>query len=172
MEQDLSKVKYVGAATLVNLTEAGITSVDQLAALSIAELEAIPGIGAKNAPAMIASAQALLNPPAASEPEQPVETIADASPEADVETVGETATDAPPSADNIPAVDVVEEQEKLTKQQKKAAKKAKKAEKKAAKKAKKLEKEAKKAARKAEKKAAKKAKKAAKKSSLASNDLP
>lgn len=171
MEQDLSSVKYVGPTTLTKLADAGITCVAQLAAMSAEELAAIPGIGEKNAPLMIASAQEILaQTPVPESPADAAEAMpelvdAEEVPADDAETMqADTLEDeiAPVEdlpADAIEAAPVVLSDKKARKQ----AKKARKAEKKAAKKVKKLEKAAKKAARKADKKASKKAKKAAKK---------
>ncbi len=170
MEQDLSSVKYVGTAMAHRLAEHGITTIEQLAVVSLDDLVAIQGIGEQTAPLIIASAQALLMgeeavvepAPAAMTDEVPdeVETesaIVDAS-----SVLGGEDDDAIPEA-----LEGAEAEILSAKKQKKAEKQAKKAVKKAAKKAKKLEKAAKKAAHKAEKKAEKQAKKAAKKAKKA-----
>lgn len=60
MEQDLSSVKYVGTAMAHRLAEHGITTIEQLAVVSLDDLVAIQGIGEQTAPLIIASAQALL----------------------------------------------------------------------------------------------------------------
>ncbi|OQX01255.1 MAG: hypothetical protein BWK73_46715 [Thiothrix lacustris] len=148
MEQDLANVKYVGPATIKRLAEHGVTTIAQLAGMSVDALAALPGIGDNTAPLIIASAQELLAVPPAEEAEiAAVET----------EVVDELAEEIPAEY-----IVVVAEPELSKKDLKKAAKKAKKAVKKALKKAEKLEKETKKAARKAEKKV-KKAEKKAKK---------
>lgn len=61
MQQDLSRVKYIGPTTVKRLEEHGITTVEQLAALTLDELASIPGVGKHTAPLMLASAQQLLN---------------------------------------------------------------------------------------------------------------
>ena len=60
MQQDLSRVKYVGPTTVKRLAEHGIITVEQLAALSNEELAAIPGVGKHTAPLILTSAQQLL----------------------------------------------------------------------------------------------------------------
>jgi transcription termination factor NusA len=161
MEQDLSNVKYVGPATINRLAEHGISSVEQLAAMSVEALAAIPGIGESTAPLIIASAQEILAPAIANiatdiEPEsEPTEVVADAEP-------AEVADDLDPEFEVVTEEIIIEMDSKPSKKQKKAAKKAKKALKKALKKAKKQEKKAEEAARKAEKKANKQAEKLAK----------
>ena len=150
MEQDLANVKYVGPATIKRLAEHGVTTIAQLAGMSVDALAALPGIGDSTAPLIIASAQELLAAPSA--------------PAEEAETVAVTTEVVNVLAEEIPAeyIVVVAEPELSKKDLKKAAKKAKKAVKKALKKAEKLEKETKKAARKAEKKAEKAEKKAKK----------
>jgi transcription termination factor NusA len=157
MEQDLSSVKYVGTATAARLAEHGITTLEQLAAMPLDDLVAIPGIGEHTAPLIHASAQDVL-----------ADTTVDVTEVVDIEVVIPAeivSAEELLEADDVQeaAAEVVELPEKSAKKQKKLEKQVKKAEKKAAKKAKKLEKEAKKAARKTEKKAEKKAKKASKK---------
>ncbi len=168
MEQDISNVKYVGQATATRLAEHGITTIEQLAAMDVEVLAAIPGIGATTAPLMLASAQALL-PTTANEAEaEEVAPIASTDePVLAAETVLEEADDDV-SDDVFTEEESVEVSDKKAKKADKKAKKAlKKAAKKAAKKAKKQAKEAKKAERKAAKKADKKAKKAVKKAAKA-----
>ena len=164
MEQDISNVKYVGQATATRLAEHGITTIEQLAAMDVEVLAAIPGIGATTAPLMLASAQALL-PTTANEAEagEVAPVTSTDEPVLAAETVLEEADDDV-SDDAFTEEESVEVSDKKAK---KADKKAKKALKKAAKKAKKQAKEAKKAERKAAKKADKKAKKAAKKAAKA-----
>ncbi|MEB4591765.1 helix-hairpin-helix domain-containing protein [Candidatus Thiothrix sp. Deng01] len=175
MEQDLTAVKYVGPATAKRLAERGVATIGQLAAMPVGELAEVPGIGAGTAPLILASAQAILNPPAL---EDGVEEMLSAD-VVDIfaEDVEDTADQEAPVADMIEddagglvsqevleaVIVAVAASPHAAKNTKKRAKKAKKAAKKAAKKTKKLEKETKKAIRKAEKKANKKAKKAAKK---------
>ncbi len=152
MELEVVAIKYVGPATVKRLAEHGITTVEQLAAMSVEALTALPGIGENTAPLIIANAQEILAEPIAAETVEAAEIT---------EAVPAVAPEAELSA---------KVQKKLAKQAKKL-KKAQKAEKKAARKAaKKAEKKAekqlnaeRKAAEKAEKKAAKQAKKAEKK---------
>lgn len=134
MEKAIVSVKYVGPATVKRLAEHGITRVEQLAGMSVAELTAVPGIGAGLAPRIIASAQELVSAPV----QKP--------------KTGTAVTEAKPEAEAGKPEVAAEEKQKLGKKTKKAAEKAKK-------KAKELKKEAKKVAAKAEKKAQKKAQK-------------
>ena len=170
MEQDLSSVKYVGTAMAHRLAEHGITTVEQLAAVSLDDLVAIQGIGEQTAPLIIASAQALLVGEEAVVESIPAVTIDEVSDEVETESeIVEASSASEGKVDDV-TPQVLEEAEAETlsaKKQKKVEKQAKKAVKKAEKKAKKLEKEAKKTARKAEKKAKKQAKKAAKKAKKA-----
>ena len=167
MQQDISKVKYVGPSTAKRLSDHGIHTIKQLVALSIEELAAIPGIGHYTAPLILASAQEVLDMPI-------LEAAEAASSVASVEAAVAAASMASVEAEVIPApvempftkvevlwpeVDVDNDAndfpKKKTKEQKKAEKAADKAAKKLAKKADKL-------AKKAEKKKAKEEKKAKK----------
>ena len=170
MEQDLSSVKYVGTAMAHRLAEHGITTIEQLAVVSLDDLVAIQGIGEQTAPLIIASAQALLMGEEAVVEPAPAAMTDEVPDEVETESVIVDASSVLGGEDDdaIPeALEGAEAETLSAKKQKKAEKQAKKAVKKAAKKAKKLEKAAKKAAHKAEKKAEKQAKKAAKKAKKA-----
>lgn len=190
MEQDLSAVKYVGPASARRLAAHGVTTVEQLAAMSVDELAAIPGIGANTAPLIIASAQEITN--SAQEPlEQPQLSGGESeAPAKDDAPLLVDAVDETPEEEVVEVIDSDEPEEQVEAHKaeiqvqenegdsiepvdsavtpmpdlsSKAIKKLKKLAKRAKKKAKKQEKEAKKATRKAEKKAKKKALKESKK---------
>ncbi|QQZ30448.1 helix-hairpin-helix domain-containing protein [Thiothrix subterranea] len=160
MELEVVAIKYVGPATVKRLAEHGITTVEQLAAMSVEALTALPGIGENTAPLIIANAQDVLAAPlAAPEPETP-EPIAIESAEV-TEVMSETSSE--PELSAKVQKKLAKQAKKLKKAQKAEKKALRKAEKKAEKKAAKHLKAEQKAAEKAEKKAAKQAKKADKK---------
>lgn len=163
MELEVVNVKYVGPATVKRLAEHGITSVQQLADMSVETLIALPGIGENTAPLIIASAQAML----AQSPQD--DAIANIVLEDEVITPNTLSMDGAAIEVELVAAferslstSILKKQAKQEKKAKKAAKQAqkdlKKATKKAAKKAEKAAKKDEKAVRKA-KKHEKKAKK-------------
>ena len=58
MALELTDVKYVGPALVKRLAEKGINSVEQLAAMPVDELAAVPGVGAQTAPLILHNAKA------------------------------------------------------------------------------------------------------------------
>jgi outer membrane biosynthesis protein TonB len=152
MELEVVAVKYVGPATVRQLAAHGITTVEQLAAMSVEALIALPGIGENTAPLILASAQEALAPPPATEV---IDIMVDDVVAIDAEVV------APLPFDKV--------LEKQAKKAKKAEKALKKVTKKIAKQAKKESKAQEKAERKAEKKATKQAKKDEKKAKKSKN---
>ena len=169
MQQDISKVKYVGPSTAKRLSDHGIHTIKQLVALSVEELAAIPGIGHYTAPLILASAQEVLDMPVL----KTSEVASSATPvEASIASVKAELIPAPVEMPFTkvevlwPEVDTDNNSndfpKKKTKEQKKAEKAADKAAKKLAKKADKLAKKAEKKKAKEEKKAKKAEKKKAK----------
>ena len=69
----LSDLEGVGDKTVLKLREAGIESVEQLAAQSMESLSAIPGLGPKTAEKLLAAAKALGESPSVEEPAGPEE---------------------------------------------------------------------------------------------------
>jgi transcription termination factor NusA len=59
----LTEIAGVGPDTARRLADRGITSVEQLASLSIEELAAVPGFGPKRAVAVSSAAKGLFQPP-------------------------------------------------------------------------------------------------------------
>jgi transcription termination factor NusA len=163
MELEVVAIKYVGPATVKRLAEHGITTVEQLAAMSVEALTALPGIGENTAPLIIANAQEILDASVA-EPEIETETpepVAVESTEVITEVTPETSPE--PELSEKAQKKLAKQAKKLKKAQKAEKKSARKAAKKAEKKAKKQLKAEQSAVEKAEKKAAKQAKKAEKK---------
>ncbi len=70
-ELSLSQLSGVGPTMEARLREAGMTTVQQLAALSLEQLTAIKGIGEKTAQKLLESAQQALAAPSASETQRP-----------------------------------------------------------------------------------------------------
>ena len=173
MELEVAAVKYVGPATVKRLAEHGITTVEQLAEMSVEALTALPGIGENTAPLIIASAQETFARPPQGDAVAKVVLVDEVAPTevtaSNVLSIDEAAIEVVlVAALELGISDrILKKQAKKEGKARKSAKKAEKALKKATKKiAKKAEQEAKaeeKAVRKAEKKAAKHAKKDTKK---------
>ncbi len=92
----VSDLEGVGGKTVLKLREAGIESVQQLAAQSVESLSAIPGLGPKTAEKLLAAAKALGESPSAEEPSEDEEIVAETAEESSeeelvVEPVGESS---------------------------------------------------------------------------------
>ncbi len=92
----VSDLEGVGGKTVLKLREAGIESVQQLAAQSVESLSAIPGLGPKTAEKLLAAAKALGESPSAEEPSEDEEIVAETAEESSeeelvAEPVGESS---------------------------------------------------------------------------------
>jgi N utilization substance protein A len=103
-DDSLSQLQGVGEKTVAKLREAGIDSIQELAAHSVESLSDIPGLGPKTAEKLLEAAQACEESEPVDEPAEAVE--AEKDPESEVVSVSEEAAEEPDEGEELVAESV------------------------------------------------------------------